>query len=270
MAEEEDTNRVTSTWPDPPPFWKDFTPENISRYDTLKSDYATAHSTPDPDSITRLPSIPEDLINLQPPPEPTDGKWRLYSEAQAVRISSSRLPFPILTLPSPQLTDTLQSLTEAGVTPLLPASINPSSQDSKHLDRSFELKKLAKSILLNYLELVGVMSHNPAHGAAKIQDLKTLILNFHHTLNEYRPHQAREQLIQIMQDQLDTKRAETAAIRGVVDKARRMIEGLGSLELPRLDDEVVTTGSIGGRETEERRRVAAERCTVGSVELEFA
>lgn len=56
-------------------------------------------------------------------------------------------------------------------------------------------------------------------------------MNFHHLINEYRPHQARESLIQMMQAQLDRTRAETNAIRDVKEKVERMLEGLGSLNM---------------------------------------
>jgi mediator of RNA polymerase II transcription subunit 7 len=56
-------------------------------------------------------------------------------------------------------------------------------------------------------------------------------LNFHHLINEYRPHQARESLISTMQSQLDRTRAETDGIRDVKEKVERILEGLGSLKV---------------------------------------
>lgn len=129
---------------------------------------------------------------------------------------------------SQQLEDKLPTLEEQGITNL-PATGHSSARDAKHYDRAFELKRLSKSLLLNFLELSGALSRSPSHAEDKVQDLRTLFINIHHILNEYRPHQARESAIEMMQDHLDRTRMETLAIRTQVDKAKRVLEGLGSL-----------------------------------------
>jgi mediator of RNA polymerase II transcription subunit 7 len=95
---------------------------------------------------------------------------------------------------------------------------------------------MAKSLLLNFLEMIGTMSINPEQGEAKVNDLKELLINFHHVLNEYRPHQARESLILLMQDQLDKKRAETHAIRVATENAKKTIEALADVDNVASDD----------------------------------
>ncbi|KAG0344101.1 Mediator of RNA polymerase II transcription subunit 7, partial [Podila minutissima] len=49
--------------------------------------------------------------------------------------------------------------------------------------------------------------------AAKVDQIRLIFINMHHILNEYRPHQARETMRLMMQEQLDKKKRETAAMR---------------------------------------------------------
>ncbi|KAF4444804.1 hypothetical protein F53441_11062 [Fusarium austroafricanum] len=211
MAEQQqEAPPLSSMYPNPPPFWQDFTADKISRIQELRASYIAQHGG-DPLTV-RVPDVPEDLTNLQPPAEPADGRWRIFNGNYS-------------------LEDKLPTLEESGVTNLLSSS-QSESKDAKRFDRAFELKRIAKSLLLNFLELSGTLSHNPSHAAAKIEDLRTLFINFHHILNEYRPHQARESFIALMQEHLDRTRTETMAIRTQVDKARRVLDGLGSLSVP--------------------------------------
>ncbi|KAL1844721.1 hypothetical protein VTK73DRAFT_1965 [Phialemonium thermophilum] len=229
-----DPAKASSTFPDPPPFWQDFTPGNLERYEALRKRYADQQGI-DVSAVVRIPGIPPELVNLQPPAEPADGRWRLFGETQT-------------------LSDELQSLEAAGIERLVPAS--QTDQDGKHVDRAIALKRLAKSLLLNFLEWMGVMAIAPEQGVEKVQDLRTLLLNLHHALNEYRPHQAREQLIALMQAQLDSKRAETAAVRSVVDKAKHVLEGLGSIDVPA---EGASEGEREGAASRAREREARAR-----------
>lgn len=140
-----------------------------------------------------------------------------------------------------QLDDKLPTLEDQGITNL-PATGQSSARDAKHYDRAFELKRLAKSLLLNFLELSGALSRSPSHAEDKVQDLRTLFINMHHILNEYRPHQARESAIEMMQDHLYRTRNETLSIRTQVDKAKRVLEGLGSMGVGNSPAVVVDAG----------------------------
>lgn len=66
-------------------------------------------------------------------------------------------------------------------------------------------------------------------------DLRTLFINFHHLLNEYRPHQARESLILMMQDQLENSRAETEGIMKMKEKVEGILVGLSEVKLEDKD-----------------------------------
>ncbi|KAF6832285.1 hypothetical protein CPLU01_06249 [Colletotrichum plurivorum] len=232
--EEPSQNALASTFPNPPPFWRHFTPENINRIEDLRKAQAEKDGFAVKDLPARLPDIPEDLMNLQPPAEPAAGTWKVLGGNYT-------------------LDDKLPSLEDGEIKRLVPA--HSDEKDGKHLDRAFELKKMAKSLLLNFLELVSIMAVVPEDGAAKIEDLRTLFINFHHVLNEYRPHQARESAIALMQSNLDRTRAETAAIRAQVDKAKRVLEGLGSLDAPKMPED--TSSTVDGELT--RKEVKAFR-----------
>lgn len=227
MAEQE-PHSLASAWPLPPPFWKDFTPDKTSQMEELRKTYIESllpGDLIDPAITTRIPDVPEHLTQLQPPAEPEDGRWRVFG---AVYELDHKLPTmeeqDILNLPA-----THPSRANA---PPPPPSDTDAAKETPYTDRALELKRLVKSLLLNFLELTSVLASDPSHAETKIDDIRTLLINIHHALNEYRPHQARESAAELMQEHLDRTQRETVAIRSQVDKAKWVLEGLGSLTVP--------------------------------------
>ncbi|RDW75460.1 hypothetical protein BP6252_06602 [Coleophoma cylindrospora] len=215
MAEQSQQSALGATFPAPPPFWQAFTPENVDRIAQLRAAQAgEAENTSSDTKPIRVLDLPSELRFLQPPEPPADGIWNCFGGRYF-------------------LTEPIPTLAEAGVEQLYTP---PATPTGKHVDRALILKRLAKSLLLNFLELVGIMSVDPSQNTEKIQDLRTIFINFHHLLNEYRPHQARESLILMMQDQLDRSRAETEGIMRMKEKVEGILEGLGETKLPESDD----------------------------------
>jgi mediator of RNA polymerase II transcription subunit 7 len=80
---------LTITYPTPPPFYKDFTPENIARIEELRAakieDDSQAKYSPATTLPKRLLDLPPELRCLQPPEPPVDGFYRCFGIDHTVR-----------------------------------------------------------------------------------------------------------------------------------------------------------------------------------------
>lgn len=111
---------------------------------------------------------------------------------------------------------------------------------------------------------MGIMSVNPSQYGEKIEDLRTMFINFHHLLNEYRPHQARESLILMMEDQVRRVNSEVEGIEKMktkVSEAMKAIEATAqgtSAEIngfmSQLDQSSSTKGESRGTKEEGQAR----------------
>jgi mediator of RNA polymerase II transcription subunit 7 len=222
MAEEQQ-QEFHSIFPQPPPFWKNFTSENLERlaqYKKEAADSAGATDGGDPSeqlSASQLLELPSELRCLIPPEPPADDdEYRVFNG-----------------LTKAHATDKFQKAIEhlkfqvSGILPgweyeqLYPSHPPDESglSDWSH-DRQQYLLRFVKSILMNFLELLSILYADPASEERdnKLKDIVNLVSNVHALVNEYRPHQARETLVHMMQDQVDRKRAEVMAVRQMKDK----------------------------------------------------
>ncbi|KAF2670043.1 MED7-domain-containing protein [Microthyrium microscopicum] len=207
MAAPQEDSAFSELFPAPPPFWQLFTQENV---DTVK------------DLQREGEDIPQDLIPLVPPPPPADGKYVVFSGNYDIH-------------------NTLPPLEEIGLTNLFPSGPKESgdtqdkAQSDWSVDRAVHLQRAIRSILVNFLELVGIFSQDATQAWNKWADIENLFINVLHIVNEYRPHQARQSLIEILEGQVETRKAQIQSVK----KMRETVDAITSA-LP----QVATTNEL--------------------------
>ncbi|KAJ5253601.1 hypothetical protein N7505_009701 [Penicillium chrysogenum] len=216
MADESQQRAVATAFAPPPPLWKHFTRENIDKLEQIKAEASKSedgrlHKNKQWSAAElRALELPSELRYLVPPDIPK-GPYSVFGELQT-------------------LSTTLPSLQEQGIEQLYPeppaAGTEQDSEPSPPLNHAYYLLKISKSLLLNFLEFTGILSVSPEQFESKVEDLRNLFINAHHLLNLYRPHQARESLIMMMEEQLNHSREEMNQMDKVKAEVEAVLEQL--------------------------------------------
>lgn len=90
------------------------------------------------------------------------------------------------------------------------------------------LLNLTRSLLLNFLELLHILSSNPSSEeyGPKWEDMRDLFRNAHEILNLYRPWQSRAALIGIMEDMISKGREEIESVKTLKQNVDSVLKGL--------------------------------------------
>ena len=194
---------------------------------------------------TRFPAPPRYFLQFVDegvsvrPPNPPPGAYVMFGD----------------TYPPPGV-DEVRPLSDSGQTLLCPALASLEKEGtSTEVDAVSELKNMTHSIVLSYIQLLDVLANNPANAHEKIEDLdvcylspsqsllffslcafrffflQLLFVNVHHLLNEFRPWQARKDLIEIMEAQIARRKATIAELQAAMAEACNSLqEGFRAVE----------------------------------------
>ncbi|KAL8736706.1 MAG: hypothetical protein Q9166_000072 [cf. Caloplaca sp. 2 TL-2023] len=186
-------------------------------------------------SLTIL-DLPPELRNLlPPPPPPPDQHYRIFGETHEN--------------PAPPSTDT-----------------PPKDPPNPH-----RLLQTTRGLLLAFLSLTNSLAVQPDTWAPKWDEMRALFSEAHAIINEYRPHQARETLIHMMEEQVERCRAETKGCREVCERVKKVVEDVESQEKSEQSQAMVESMEMRGirGKDEDSRAVSTEKRVWAVIEEEI-
>ena len=202
-------------FPTPPPFYTHFTKSNIARLRQLRRGAGIPPTAPVADSKSGgdaandididILSLPVELRYLIPPEPPSNGKYTVFGNAIDPNAAQ-------------------RSLAERDIEQLYPSDASVRLHPQPHLIA------LTRSMLTTFLALSGILSQNPELYEDKVKDLHTIAMNIHELINQYRPHQARETLIMMMEERVDKMKKESHDIDQAKVKVVKLLQDVQDMQ----------------------------------------
>lgn len=108
------------------------------------------------------------------------------------------------------------------------------------IDKIESLTQINQLLIVKFLELVKILTKNPSEWAKKYEEIETITFYFHHIMNSYRPHQARQSIITILENQIKRRKQILELLDARLAESREILEGksTSSVEEGKMDMEI--------------------------------
>jgi len=209
---EDSSTQISSTPTPAPPPGSSVASSNIVSSFPLPPPFYTLYARTTDNLDQMVPGdVEETMFEPPEPPNPVEGTYTMFGK---VYFTDGRFP----------------SLEEEGRVQLYP---------KESTDHIYELKKLNQSLVSKFLELINFLIHNPEEYKTKVEEIELMMVNMHHLVNLYRPNQARQTLISMMDDQIARRQSTVdtldESVRDVKEILARCLQLLDDSKLPTMD-----------------------------------